>query len=146
LYGTVAIGLILAGRLRELRVVDILTGNIYFQLISIFGLGFFFLLTLILFYPCHNQAVYYGIENSFLDLAPNVVQVRDLFCLYMLIMFSIFIPCFPLKWFVIFCYHTVVVGFLQHSDTSYGVPCNHWDAVSWFLWLPCKALHYQYYH
>ncbi|ESW19089.1 hypothetical protein PHAVU_006G096000 [Phaseolus vulgaris] len=43
LYGTVAIGLVLAGRLRELRVVDILT-------------------------------VYYGIENSFLDLAPNVVQ------------------------------------------------------------------------
>ncbi|WVY93475.1 hypothetical protein V8G54_032563 [Vigna mungo] len=47
LYGTVAIGLVLAGRLRELRVVDILT-------------------------------VYYGIENSFLDLAPNIVQVRDL--------------------------------------------------------------------
>ncbi|XP_047152470.1 probable protein S-acyltransferase 17 isoform X1 [Vigna umbellata] len=44
LYGTVAIGLVLAGRLRELRVVDILT------------------------------AVYYGIENSFLDLAPNIVQ------------------------------------------------------------------------
>ncbi|XP_014518793.1 probable protein S-acyltransferase 17 isoform X2 [Vigna radiata var. radiata] len=43
LYGTVAIGLVLAGRLRELRVVDILT-------------------------------VYYGIENSFLDLAPNIVQ------------------------------------------------------------------------
>ncbi|KAG5084379.1 hypothetical protein AAZX31_19G225000 [Glycine max] len=43
LYGTVAIVLVLAGRLRELRVVDILT-------------------------------VYYGIENSFLDLAPNVVQ------------------------------------------------------------------------
>ncbi|KAK7397254.1 hypothetical protein VNO78_18421 [Psophocarpus tetragonolobus] len=43
LYGTVAIGLVLAGRLKELRVVDILT-------------------------------VYYGIENSFMNLAPNVVQ------------------------------------------------------------------------
>ncbi|XP_027350757.1 probable protein S-acyltransferase 17 isoform X1 [Abrus precatorius] len=43
LYGTVAISLVLAGRLKELRVVDILT-------------------------------VYYGIENSFLDLAPHVVQ------------------------------------------------------------------------
>ena len=41
LYGTVAIGLVLAGRLRELRVVDILTGNIDLQLISIFGLSFF---------------------------------------------------------------------------------------------------------
>ncbi|KAK7258764.1 hypothetical protein RIF29_24349 [Crotalaria pallida] len=43
LYGTVAIGLILAGRLKELKVIHILT-------------------------------VYYGIENSFWDLAPHVVQ------------------------------------------------------------------------
>ncbi|KAK4282840.1 hypothetical protein QN277_014168 [Acacia crassicarpa] len=43
LYGTVAIGLVLAGRLKELRVVYILT-------------------------------VYYGIENSFLGLAPHVAQ------------------------------------------------------------------------
>ncbi|XP_057439431.1 probable protein S-acyltransferase 17 isoform X2 [Lotus japonicus] len=43
LYGTVAIGLVLAGRLKELRVVYILT-------------------------------VYYGVENSFMDLAPHVVQ------------------------------------------------------------------------
>ncbi|KAF7817874.1 putative protein S-acyltransferase 17 [Senna tora] len=43
LYGTVGIGLLLAGRLKELRVVHILT-------------------------------VYYGIENSFLGLAPHVVQ------------------------------------------------------------------------
>ncbi|RDY04526.1 putative protein S-acyltransferase 17, partial [Mucuna pruriens] len=43
LYGTIAVCLVLAGRLKELRVVDILT-------------------------------VYYGIENSFLDLAPHVVQ------------------------------------------------------------------------
>lgn len=43
MYGTVLIGLILAGRLKELKVVYILT-------------------------------VYYGIENSFWDLAPHVVQ------------------------------------------------------------------------
>ncbi|KAL1350588.1 hypothetical protein HN51_014625 [Arachis hypogaea] len=43
MYGTVAIGLVLAGRLKELKVVYILT-------------------------------VYYGVENSFLDLAPHVVQ------------------------------------------------------------------------
>ncbi|XP_004494652.1 probable protein S-acyltransferase 17 [Cicer arietinum] len=43
MYGTMTIGLILAGRLKELKVVYILT-------------------------------VYYGIENSFLDLAPHVVQ------------------------------------------------------------------------
>ncbi|XP_054804998.1 probable protein S-acyltransferase 17 [Prosopis cineraria] len=43
LYGVVAIGLVLAGRVKELRVVYILT-------------------------------VYYGIENSFLGLAPHVVQ------------------------------------------------------------------------
>ncbi|CAN0920652.1 Probable protein S-acyltransferase 17 [Linum grandiflorum] len=43
LYGSVAIGLVVAGRLKELRIVDILT-------------------------------VYYGIENTFRDLAPHVVQ------------------------------------------------------------------------
>ncbi|KAL0005777.1 hypothetical protein SO802_013338 [Lithocarpus litseifolius] len=43
IYGAVTIGLILAGRLKELRVVYILT-------------------------------VYYGVENSFLSLAPHVVQ------------------------------------------------------------------------
>ncbi|KAK7284309.1 hypothetical protein RJT34_19054 [Clitoria ternatea] len=42
-YGTVAIGLILAGRLKDFKVIDILT-------------------------------VYYGIQNSFMDLAPHVVQ------------------------------------------------------------------------
>ncbi|CAL1356313.1 unnamed protein product [Linum trigynum] len=43
LYGSVAVALVLAGRLKELRVVYILT-------------------------------VYYGIENTFRDLAPHVVQ------------------------------------------------------------------------
>ncbi|KAM3752839.1 hypothetical protein ACB098_03G048700 [Castanea mollissima] len=43
IYGAVTIGLILAGRLKELRVIHILT-------------------------------VYYGVENSFLSLAPHVVQ------------------------------------------------------------------------
>ncbi|XP_030956370.1 probable protein S-acyltransferase 17 isoform X2 [Quercus lobata] len=43
IYGAVTIGLILAGRLKELRVIYILT-------------------------------VYYGVENSFLSLAPHVVQ------------------------------------------------------------------------
>ncbi|PNX89127.1 putative S-acyltransferase, partial [Trifolium pratense] len=43
MYGTVAVGLILAGRLKELKVVYILT-------------------------------VYYGIDNSFWDLVPHVVQ------------------------------------------------------------------------
>ncbi|MCI28615.1 putative S-acyltransferase, partial [Trifolium medium] len=81
-----AVGLILAGRLKELKVVYILT-------------------------------VYYGIDNSFWDLVPHVVQ-----------------------WLMIFCYHVVVVGILQYSDSSYSVPCNYWDAVSWILWLPCKAL------
>ncbi|CAN1348030.1 Probable protein S-acyltransferase 17 [Linum perenne] len=42
-YGTVAIGLILAGRLKELRIVHVLT-------------------------------VYYGIENTYRDLFPHVVQ------------------------------------------------------------------------
>ncbi|CAN1761112.1 Probable protein S-acyltransferase 17, partial [Linum perenne] len=42
-YGSVAIGLVLAGRLKELRIVDILT-------------------------------VYYGIENTYRDLAPHVVH------------------------------------------------------------------------
>ncbi|GAB4855485.1 Probable protein S-acyltransferase 17, variant 2 [Ancistrocladus abbreviatus] len=42
-YGTVAIGLVLAGRLKDLRVIHILT-------------------------------VYYGVENSFQDLAPHVAQ------------------------------------------------------------------------
>ncbi|CAN0897533.1 Probable protein S-acyltransferase 17 [Linum grandiflorum] len=43
LYGTVAIGLILAGQLKELRIIHVLT-------------------------------VYYGIENTFRDLSPHVVQ------------------------------------------------------------------------
>lgn len=43
LYGTVAIGLIMAGKLQELRIVHILT-------------------------------VYYGVENSFLSLAPHIAQ------------------------------------------------------------------------
>uniref|UniRef100_A0A2P2KA18 S-acyltransferase n=1 Tax=Rhizophora mucronata TaxID=61149 RepID=A0A2P2KA18_RHIMU len=44
-YGTIGLGLILAGRLKELRVVYILTA-------------------------------YYGVENSFRDLAPHIAQVR----------------------------------------------------------------------
>jgi len=42
LYGTVAIGLVLAGRLKELKVVDILTGNIDLQLYIHLRIKFFF--------------------------------------------------------------------------------------------------------
>ncbi|KEH24538.1 DHHC-type zinc finger protein [Medicago truncatula] len=108
MYGTVLIGLILAGRLKELKVVYILT-------------------------------VYYGIENSFWDLAPHVVQVR-FFLLVDCHVFLFFFFLFSILWSMIFYYHAVVIGILQHSDSAYSFRCNCWDAVRWILWLPCKAL------
>ncbi|KAK6911485.1 Palmitoyltransferase, DHHC domain [Dillenia turbinata] len=59
IYGVVALGLLLAGRLKELKVIYILTGKMN----SPFSLDSNFV-----------SAVYYGIENSFSSLAPYVAQ------------------------------------------------------------------------
>lgn len=101
LYGTVAIGLILAGRLKELRVVYILTGNIDPQVISILRLSCFFYWFWD-FYSYLNFAAYYGIENSFWDLAPHVVQVCIFFYYLLIVMYFYFcsISYFPASWYL----------------------------------------------
>lgn len=88
LYGTVVIGLVLAGRLKELKVVDILTGTVCIWYIHVWV---YQLLGIYIIYICvcfHFLAVYYGIENSFQSLAPHVIQVSEITSLTILL-------CYP---------------------------------------------------
>ncbi|CAN1167864.1 Probable protein S-acyltransferase 17 [Linum perenne] len=107
-YGSVAIGLVLAGRLKELRIVDILT-------------------------------VYYGIENTYRDLAPHVVHVCLLSRIALLLLrFNPNESYFPVS--------AVAVEFIQHSNTSYGISWRSFSLISWFLWLPCQPLYHQHHN
>ncbi|MED6169245.1 putative protein S-acyltransferase 17 [Stylosanthes scabra] len=95
LYGTVAIGLVLAGRLKELRVVSILT-------------------------------VYYGVENSFLDLAPHVVQwLLGSYNTQILLMVFLAIVSMLLAGF--FCYHAQ----LCLSNTTTNETYKWQDYMDW---------------
>lgn len=69
-----AIGLILAGQIKEFKVIDILTGKLSFIPSSYLMIVFHLNLNNIPF-PNFFIAVYYGIENSFRSLSPHVVQV-----------------------------------------------------------------------
>jgi len=80
LYGTVAIGFILAGRVKELRVVHILTGthqtclrcvnnHIFLNWFRCCYPFWFLIWSFFLF-----AAVYYGVDKSFRSLAPRVIQ------------------------------------------------------------------------
>lgn len=65
--------LVLVGRAKELKVIYILTGKIALHLNPVHAF--------IAYEPkcdsllCFFIAVYYGVESSFFDLAPHVVQV-----------------------------------------------------------------------
>lgn len=72
LYGALVLGLILAGQLKEHKIIYILTGNLMFiQMHLACVLSFYrvFVMTLPLF------SAYYGIEHSFSSLSPHLVQV-----------------------------------------------------------------------
>lgn len=73
LYGAVALGFVLAGRVKELKVIHILTGKLIltssWRVVAL-GLNLTFLFL---------AAAYYGVENSFRGLAPQVVQVHCFF-------------------------------------------------------------------
>lgn len=73
LYGTVVLGLILAGELKDRKVVYILTGDVVSLFISLIVETLTGLMKVI--FPFY--VVYYGIENSFSGLFPHVVQVRS---------------------------------------------------------------------